>query len=64
MSRRIEEVREVGSCRVGRTAQARIAKSSQMPVDFFPSHRISAKVLPKTRCRDVYSETEDKKIFQ
>ena len=63
MSRNIEEAGSVNSCRVRRTAEARIAKSSQMPVDFFPDHRISAKVLPKTRCRDKYIEQEDKKTF-
>ena len=64
MSRNLEEERTLGSCRVRRTAQARIAKSSQMPLDFFPDNKLSAKVLPKTRCRDIYCEKEDNKIFQ
>lgn len=64
MSRHIEEERGFGSCRVRRTAQTRIAKSSQMPVDFFPDNKMSAKLLPKTRCRDIYCEKEDKKVFK
>ena len=64
MSKHIEEERGFGSCRVRRTAQARIAKNSQMPSDFFPDNKLSAKILPKTRCRDIYCEKDDKKIFQ
>lgn len=52
MAKNMEEGRGFGSCRVRRTAQTRIAKSSQMPTDFFPDTWNSPKIAPKTRCKD------------
>lgn len=37
------------SYRVGKTANTRLIKSSQIPKDFFSGQQ-SAKALPKTRC--------------
>lgn len=50
MSKKLEESREISSCRVGvgRTSQARIVRSSQMPKDFFSGQQ-SSKTISKTR---------------
>lgn len=49
MKKKLEESRQIESCRVGRTANTRIVRSSQMPKDFF-SGQHSTKSITKTRC--------------
>lgn len=49
MKKKLEESRNVQSCRIGRGSQARIVRSSQMPKDFFSGQQ-SAKTLLKARC--------------
>lgn len=64
MSKKLEESREIASCRlgVGRTSQARIVRSSQMPKDFFSGQQ-STKSISKTRSSEIYSPVDDKHIF-
>lgn len=44
MKKKIEDEREIRSCRIGRVVNTRLVKSSQMPKDFF---RSSTKHLSK-----------------
>lgn len=53
--------REIRSCRVGRAANTRLIRSSQMPKDFFSSHN-SMQNVGKARCSEDCGE--DRQIFE
>lgn len=62
MKKRMEES-SFASYRIGKTANTRLVRSSQMPKNFFSSQS-STKLLPKTTCSYIMTSPNDKDVFE